>query len=459
MISKLNFLSIIRNLVIFAFNFITSLIIIRNLGSSKFYSEFIIFSSYGATFLFLSGALKETILYCNKGNLHFLYAVNQKILFYKKRIISYLTILFVIVLFLVNLLVPDPLISLLICTHIFSFYISETIQFTAVLTDQVADVINFRLFTSFFVMIITWISLQFGFNFILYFNILLNTLMPLFFYLRIYRVPVSINPKYLIFEFDYKLFILLSFQYFLASTFTFFERYLFSKSTEDLNSYSITIGLVQNLSAIFLSYLTMKYYSMFIKENHSEISIFRNALFIFLILFPFCLMVAIQNEPFIQLLFDSQNNSKGFLSDVSSSLGITIWAIPAIAIQTMIARYLMSLDKIYVFIKTALVTSIFGILLIGAAYLLNYHSYLRYCWMISQNIGLIVMIILGLNKSFSINLFKVFLPPFILLLITGICVQFMFSASNFIFNSIEILLYFLMSFLCIWFFFKKFNLN
>ena len=405
MISRINFISILRNLLTFICSFITSLIIVRNIGNSKFYTEFIIFTSYGATFLFLSGALKETILYCNKGNIHFIYAVKQKFLFYKKHIIYSFIILFALVLSLIFFLIRDPFIALLICTHIFSFYISETIQFTSVLTDQVSDLINFRLFTSIFVLIITWVALKLGFNLVLYFNILFNTLIPLILYLKLNRRSVEKTDENSILNFDFKLFILIATQYLITSFFTFFERFTFSKSIIDLNSYSISFGLTQNLSAIFLSYLTIESYSRFIKEEYKEMTILNNCISLFLILLPFCLICTTQIEPFISQLFASENNTNIFLSDLSLSFGITIWAIPAMAIQTMLARYLMSINKIDVFIKVSLATSIIGILLIGSAYLSNHHSYLRYCWMLSQNIGLIAMLILGLKQSLSLNVF------------------------------------------------------
>ena len=122
MISRKNLIPILINLVTFLCTFLTSLIIVRHIGSSKFYSNFIVFTSYGATFLFLSGALKETILYCNKENPQFLYAVNKKIISQKRRIVYALVILFIVVLFFLNLLIRDSFISLLICLNIFSFY-------------------------------------------------------------------------------------------------------------------------------------------------------------------------------------------------------------------------------------------------------------------------------------------------------------------------------------------------
>jgi hypothetical protein len=455
MISRINLISILRNLVTFICSFITSLIIVRNIGNSKFYTEFIIFTSYGATFLFLSGALKETILYCNKGNTLFIYAVKQKIVFYKKQIIYSFIILFAVVLSLIFFLIRDPMISVIICVHIFSFYISETIQFTSVLTDQVSDLINFRLFASIFVLIITWIALKFGFNLVLYFNILFNTVIPLIFYLRLNRGSVEKTGENSILIFNFKLFLLIAGQYLITSFFTFVERFLFSKSIIDLNSYSISFGLTQNLSAIFLSYLTIESYSRFIKEEYKEKTILNNCILLFFILLPFCLICTTQIEPFIFQLFSSEKNTYIFISDLSLSFGITIWAVPAMAIQTMLARYLMSINKIDVFIKASLVTAIMGILLIGAAYLSNHHSYLRYCWMISQNIGLIIMLILGLNQSFSLNVIKRFLFLFILLIIIGVITPFLFATSNLIFNSIEILLCLLMSYLCIRFFLQK----
>jgi hypothetical protein len=170
---------------------------------------------------------------------------------------------------------------------------------------------------------------------------------------------------------------------------------------------------------------------------------------------PFCLIGTTQIEPFIFQLFSSEKNTYIFITKISLSFGITIWAIPAMAIQTMLARYLMSINKIKVFIKTSLFTAIMGILLIGAAYLSNRHSYLRYCWMISQNIGLIAMLILGLNRSFSLNVIKSFLIPTMLLILIGVSTPFLFATKSLWFNLIEIFLSLFLSFLCIILFYKK----
>ena len=115
MITRKNLLPIVINLVTFLCAFLTSIIIVRQIGTTKFYTNFIIFTSYGATFLFLSGALKETILYCNKENRQFIYAFKQKIISQKKKVIFALLISFLLVLFFLYLLIRDPFISFLIC--------------------------------------------------------------------------------------------------------------------------------------------------------------------------------------------------------------------------------------------------------------------------------------------------------------------------------------------------------
>ena len=74
-------------------------------------------------------------------------------------------------------------------------------------------------------------------------------------------------------------------------------------------------GLTQNLSAIFLSYLTIEFYSRFIKEEFKEITILNNCIFLFLILLPFCLICTSQIEPFIYQLFSSEKNTYIFSYD------------------------------------------------------------------------------------------------------------------------------------------------
>jgi hypothetical protein len=277
----------------------------------------------------------------------------------------------------------------------------------------------------------------------------------LFLYLRINQGKEPKTLENPMIRFDYKIFIFIAFQYLIAASFIFLERFLLSKSTIDLNSYSISLGLTQNLSAIFLSYLTIEFYSKFVKVEFKELIIIKNCFLAFLILLPFCMIGTTQNEPFVKQIFESKENTISFVSDLSLSLGITIWAIPAMGIQTLLGRYLMSMNKINVWIIASSVSSMIGIILILAAFLSDNHSYLRYCWMITQNISLFIMLVLGLKNSTFFFKFNAFFYAFILLFFIGLVTPYLFLKNNLFFNSVEIILYLIFSLPVLMIYYKK----
>ena len=452
MISKNTLSSITINIGTFLSNFFTSLFIVRQIGETNFYSDFLVFTAFSGTFLFLSGSLKEAFLYSNKDNPNFIGSLRFIVLENKNRVALFTLIFFLSIFLLISYSVPDPLISFLLCSHIITFYLSELIQFTSVLTNQVDRIIQFRFTTSILVLFLTWIGLKNDFYSIIYVSLLINTLLPLILFLRIIKHS-TIEKQYLKVKFSKALFFIISWQYLSSSFLTLTERYFIQKSYVDLNSYSISLGLVQNLAAVFLSYVTIKAYSVFIKEKKDEAIILRYSGYLMILIIPICLTVSLQNEPFINLIYGSRNNSELFLSNISSSIKITIWSIPAMTISTIIGRYLMSINKINIVIISAIIGSTFGILGILIIYYFFDHNYLRYCWMISQNLSLIILLI-GMKQSLWIQIKEIF--P-LLFVTTIICfgTSRVYETEDLLFNCLEMLLSSFLLFSNLWIFKKR----
>ena len=204
-----------------------------------------------------------------------------------------------------------------------------------------------------------------------------------------------------------------------------------------------------------MSYVTIKAYSTFIKNRHDESLILRYLAYTVILLLPICLTVSLQNEPFINLIYGSKNNSEIFISNISSSIRITIWAIPAIAITTIFARYLMSVNKMRLVIISSIIVTPVGILAILIIYYFFDQNYLRYCWMISQNLTLGLILILGLKQSFSIQSFTKFLSPLLLTTIICLGTSKVFETQNLVFNSLEMILTLILLLSCIWLFKRK----
>lgn len=439
MITKNNLSSIAINIGTFLSTFFISLLIVRKIGDTNFYSDFLVFTALSGTFLFLSGSLKEAFLYSNKDNSNFLGALRFTVLENKNRVVLYTLIFFFSILIIISYSVPDPLISFLLCCHILSYYLSELIQFTSVLTDQVDQIIKFRFATSILVLFLTWIGLNNNFYSIIYVSLLINTLLPLILFLRINKHSV-IEDQYRKIKFSKSLFFIISWQYLSSSFLILIERYFIQKSYLDLNSYSISVGLVQNLSAVFLSYLTIKAYSVFIKKRQDRAVVLKYSGYLMILILPICLIVSLQNEPFINLMYDSRNNSELFLTNISASTKITIWAIPALIISTIITRYLMSVNKMNIVIISSITGSTSGILGILIIYYFFDHNYLLYCWMISQNLTFAMIVLIGMSQSLSLHsIKKVFFP---LLVPTIICFSSsrFFEAEELLYNSLEMLL-------------------
>ena len=454
MITKNNLSSIGLNIGTFISTFITSLFIVRKIGDTTFYSDFLVFTAFTGTFLFLAGSLKESILYSNKDNPNFLQSLRY-IIFKNRKWVVICTLLLLLSMFsFVSYFIPDTFISFILCSHILAFYLSESIQFTSVITNQVDQVIHFRFMTSIVVLFLTWLGLNNNYYLVIYISLLINTLLPLILFLRLNKQSILEGHDEKI-NFNWILFFIISVQYFFSSIFTFTERYFMQKSAVDLNSYTISLGLVQNLSAVFLSYVTIKVYSIFIKNRYDESLILRYSAYIVILLLPICLTVSLQNEPFINLIYGSKNNSEIFISNISSSIIITIWAIPALAISTIIARYLMSINKIRLVIMSSIIVTPVGILAILIIYYFFDQNYLRYCWMISQNLTLGVILILGLKQSFSIHSFTKILSPLLLTTIICLGTSKVFETQNLVFNFLEMILTLILLLSCIWLFKRK----
>ena len=308
--------------------------------------------------------------------------------------------------------------------------------------------------TSIVVLFLTWLGLNNNYYLVIYISLLINTLLPLILFLRLNKQSILEGHDEKI-NFNWILFFIISVQYFFSSIFTFTERYFMQKSDVDLNSYTISLGLVQNLSAVFLSYVTIKVYSIFIKNRYDESLILRYSAYILILLLPICLTVSLQNEPFINLIYGSKNNSEIFISNISSSIIITIWAIPAMAIATIIARYLMSINKIRLVIMSSIIVTPVGILAILIIYYFFDQNYLRYCWMISQNLTLGVILILGLKQSFSIQSFTKILSPLLITTIICLSTSKVFETQNLVFNFLEMILTLILLLSCIWLFKRK----
>ena len=439
-ISRDNIISLGANSATFICTFLASLIVAREIGSSQFYSKFVINSSYVATFIFLSGALKETILYCNKENPNFIYTLKASLRQNRFKVISVAILFFLVVFSLIFYFVQDHLISIILFAHISSFYVSEIIQFTSVLTDQVKEIIRFRLISSLIILSITWIALEYNFNHIIYLNLLFNTLFPLVMYLRLKQSENSKQQETNIINFDYSLFCIISFQYLISSFFIFLERYLLDNSAVDVNSYSISIGFIHNLTAIFLSYLTIEFYSKFLKAKHEESFIINLSIITLIIVFPVSLLGSLYNMPFLEKLFLSQNNSEIFISDISDSLSITIWAIPSLTVHTLISRYVMSVDKIHYFIYSSIYGAVCGICFILVVYWFLNDEYLRYGWMLAQNISFIMIFGFTFKKHISSIKIKLILGYIMVLTISNSGISFLFESVNLVHNSIELIL-------------------
>ena len=190
MIIKNNLSSIGLNIGTFISTFITSLFIVRKIGDTNFYSDFLVFTAFAGTFLFLSGSFKESILYSNKDNSNFLQSLRYIIFKNRKRVVIYILLLLLSMFSFVYYFIPDTFISFILCIHILAFYLSESIQFTSVITNQVDQVIQFRFTTSILVLFLTWLGLNNNYYFVIYITLLINTLFPLILFLRLNKQSI-----------------------------------------------------------------------------------------------------------------------------------------------------------------------------------------------------------------------------------------------------------------------------